>query len=135
MNATELRAEYIRLAARAAAGDRAVTDEQLGLAAQRVAVAELRERNTAAKATVTVWSPPDIPHVVGRWTQRTFDESGLPEEQLVEAECQHPGCGAQFKRHCASGHVREHVMRFALVHLHRDVFFTRPKNPEGKGHR
>jgi len=65
------------------------------------------------------WSPAYAPHVLGRYTVREFDpETGLAEEQQVEATCSR--CHATFQRRCASGLVRDHIARFALVHTHRD---------------
>lgn len=64
------------------------------------------------------WSPSAAPHVRGRWEVRRFDEDGLPEPQGVECEC--AVCGAVWRAQCMSGLVRDLVMKFALVHLHRD---------------
>ena len=65
------------------------------------------------------WSPDWAKHVIGRFTHREYDPmTGLPEPQKVEIKCS--VCGAEWKLECSSGHVRDHVNRFAGVHLHRD---------------
>lgn len=64
------------------------------------------------------FSPPWAPHVKGSYTDRTFDEDGLPEEQKVRATC--TVCGTVFQRTCASGQVRTHITTFARLHVHRD---------------
>lgn len=67
------------------------------------------------------WSPDWAPHVVGRYTKRTFDaETQLPEPQKVEIRCTFPGCNAEWKLDCSSGLVRDHVNNFAKSHTHRD---------------
>lgn len=66
--------------------------------------------------------PDDVPMIQGRYTERVFNyEDHMHEEQQVEAKCNH--CGAEYKRPCSSGHVKEHIARFAAVHahLHGDV--------------
>lgn len=69
------------------------------------------------------WSPPKAPWVKGRYTERTFDADGLPEEQEVEVRCEHPGCDSPgvWRRRCSSGQVRGHIATYALVHAHRDA--------------
>lgn len=64
------------------------------------------------------WSPAHAPHVKGRYTERTFDEDGLPEEQSVEARCE--TCKAEWKGKCLTGNVRGHIAKFGVVHAHRD---------------
>ena len=68
---------------------------------------------------------PFAPNVTGRFTERTFDEDGIPEEQDVEATCSN--CGAVFKRKCTSGMVRQLIHTFATVHLHRHCLSAIPK--------
>ena len=70
----------------------------------------------------TAWSPPNAPHVKGRYTERTYDEDQLPEEQTVEAWCEHPDCDSKgvWTRRCSSGQVRSHIATYGLVHAHRD---------------
>jgi hypothetical protein len=63
------------------------------------------------------YSPAWAPHVKGRFQERDVDEDGLPDEAPVEARCE--TCGATFKRRCSSGLMRQHIAKFALVHLHR----------------
>jgi hypothetical protein len=67
-----------------------------------------------------VWGPAWAPHVQGSWEDRTLDEDGLPQEAHVEAACSE--CGATYQRTCTSGLMRDHIARFALVHVHRDSF-------------
>ncbi len=58
-------------------------------------------------------------HVVGEYSERTADEQGIPEEQLYRAKC--TTCGESYgPLKCSSGLVRQHIARFALLHLHRD---------------
>ena len=64
------------------------------------------------------WSPGFAPHVKGKYTRRTFDDDGLPEEQHIRVHCTH--CGDTWDRECLSGQVRGHIARFATAHLHRD---------------
>ena len=73
------------------------------------------------------WIPPWAPHVVGEYDMpREFREDGLPEAQWVEMTCTHAECASRPKPHyrvpCTSGNVRQHVARFALVHMHKDPF-------------
>ncbi len=69
------------------------------------------------------WVPEQAQHVQGRYTQRQWNaEEQLFEPQRVEATCTFQGCGTVFKRECSSGRVRELIVTFAAVHLHRDVF-------------
>lgn len=67
-----------------------------------------------------VWSPPEVPHVSGRYTRRIV-EDGQPQPQRVEMRCSK--CEA---RHvvpeCASGRVRQHIQSFAIAHAHVDAF-------------
>jgi hypothetical protein len=64
------------------------------------------------------YSPIWAPHVRGEWTERTYDEDGLPEEQSVTIVCGE--CKGVHRMKCTSGLAREHVQRFARAHLHRD---------------
>lgn len=116
-SAAEARARYVDQANQVAAGRGDAAE--LGKLAGEVARLEQEARRETARSKMSEpWSPPHAPHVTGRWTQRVFDDDGIPEEQTVVAKC--ATCGAEFKRACASGHVRAHVMRFALVHHHRE---------------
>jgi hypothetical protein len=63
----------------------------------------------------TVYVVPWAAHVSGSFEPRTIDDTGLPEEASVEAVC--TVCGATFQRKCSSGLMREHIKRFALVHM------------------
>lgn len=125
------RAAYVAAAEAIAKGDReAPTPEVLARLASEAARLEHEARRQTQRETWSEWRPQHAPHVVGRWTQRVFDDDGMPEEQRVEIRCEHPGCGAEFKRACISGLVQQHVQRFAIAHLHRDVFYVRPRKVE-----
>lgn len=130
--ASRAREAYVAAAEAVARGDRDVKPENLAPLAAAAAEAELEARKQALRETWTEVRPPAAPHVVGRFNRRTFDEDGIPEEQLVEARCEHPGCGGAFKRRCSSGLVQEHIARFATVHLHRDIFHVRPRKEPGQ---
>jgi len=62
--------------------------------------------------------PQFAPHVSGRFAERTFDHRGLPNSQLWTAYCER--CGDAKQGSCDSGQVRQHIQRFAMVHLHKD---------------
>lgn len=65
------------------------------------------------------YSPKWAPHVVATIDEPEVDmATGLREEQKIDARC--GTCGAIFHRTCSSGLVREHVNRFATLHVHRD---------------
>ena len=65
------------------------------------------------------WSPGFAPHVMGRYTRRTFDpETRMPEPQKIEVTC--GICHATWRGECLTGQVRTHIARFGTVHLHRD---------------
>lgn len=129
--ALRARQAYLDAAAAVARGERDIKPEKLADLAAEAARADVEARKATLRETWTEVRPPAAPHVLGRFTRRTFDESGLPEEQTVEARCEHPGCGATFRRMCSSGLVQEHIARFAVVHLHRDVFYQRPRKEPG----
>lgn len=67
------------------------------------------------------YSPLWCPNVVGRYSPRQQDpETGMPEEQLWEAEC--TACKARWgPAACTSGLVRNHIANFAKAHTHRDA--------------
>ncbi len=66
------------------------------------------------------YRPPMAPHVVGRYSKRTTDPDGVPDEQLWEAACER--CGTTYgPAPCASGMVRQHISAFASSHVHRDA--------------
>lgn len=127
--ALRARAAYVEAAEAVARGERAGGD--LPALSAAAAAAELEARKAVLRETWTEVRPPAAPHVLGRFNRRTFDDDGMPEEQLVEAKCEHPGCGATFKRRCSSGLVQEHIARFATVHLHRDIFHVKPRKEPG----
>lgn len=56
----------------------------------------------------TVWNHPRVAHVHGRY------ETSKPP-QNVRMCCAH--CGATWQVSCDSGRVREHISRFAFVHV------------------
>ena len=72
------------------------------------------------------WSPSNVPHVKGRYTERVIDQvTGLPEPQRFEVVCQYVDaagkpCGQAWKGDCSSGLVRRHVQAFAARHTHAD---------------
>lgn len=85
------------------------------------------------------WSPAYAPHVVGSYERdREVGPSGMPDAQQIravcnvcKANCKCPrslpcGCGAEWRGSCNSGAVRQHISRFAALHLHRDVFKVPP---------
>ena len=64
--------------------------------------------------------PPWATHVHGRHTLREIDpETGRPEEQYYEATCEKCGC-RWGPLPCNTGQVRQHIAKFAIVHLHRE---------------
>ena len=66
------------------------------------------------------WSPPWAPHVQGRYEMRRYDaELKRFEPQLVVAVC--TNCGHDWRASCESGLVRDHISRFAAIHLHQRV--------------
>lgn len=107
----------MEVAARVAAGDRDPTlAGQLANLAAQAAQEEAQAAVQRLRETWTEWSPPGVPHVAARWTQRVLDPvDGLPEEQRVEVTC--TACGAVYKRGCTSGLVKGHALRFAAVHV------------------
>ena len=85
------------------------------------------------------WSPDSAPHVKGRYeSDREIGPSGMPDPQQVIAVCAvckarckcQPDrlchCGAEWRTACSTGAVRQHIARFAAVHLHRDPFKVPP---------
>lgn len=63
------------------------------------------------------FSPKWCPHVSGQY-DRGFDADGKPEPTWVELSCSF--CHETYKIKCESGAPRQHVLRWASVHLHRD---------------
>lgn len=73
-----------------------------------------------------VYSPPWATHVVGEYPEREVDpETGQAEAQLVRLRCGQ--CGGTHQVTCFTGAVRQHVLSFAKVHLHRDGLAPIPK--------
>lgn len=66
------------------------------------------------------WSPPATPNVIGEYERRVVDERGVPQPQTVKMRC--VTCGAKWATVCPTGHVRVHIARFAVKHMHRDPF-------------
>lgn len=74
------------------------------------------------------WAPHWAPTVKGRYTQRVWDaEDRVFEPQKVEGRC--TACGDTFQRPCDSGRVREHISRFAAMHVHGEAPGERKVNP------
>ena len=122
------RERYGETAQRVASGEPGLHDV-LARMAQTVAEAETAARAQQAHEATTTWRPQHAPHVEGSWTQRTFDDNGMPEPQTVKMKCEK--CGTTWQVPCSSGLVRAHVQRFSLQHLHRDVLNHVPrKMPE-----
>ncbi len=72
------------------------------------------------------WSPPWALHVKGKYTEREVRPDGLPEEQRVVMHC--TVCGDAWQTGCTSGSVRQHIQRFAFVHIHRDALAVPAKD-------
>ena len=66
------------------------------------------------------YAPLYAPHVKGRYTERTYDQENgnKPEPQKVEVHCEN--CGKRYKAECLQGQPRQHIARFANIHLHRN---------------
>lgn len=62
------------------------------------------------------YSPKYAPHVKGRYSRMTV-EDGVRQPQIVEILCE--SCGARYRNECKQGQPRQHVARFATLHLHR----------------
>jgi len=63
------------------------------------------------------YSPRWCPHVFGRFSPVEV-EDGVLLPRIVRARC--TVCGTEFKTTCGTGAVRQHVLTFARVHLHKD---------------
>lgn len=118
--AAQARAAYIEAAEKVARGDRDADAASLPMLAAAAGGAEYEARKQEMRETWSSWTPAHATHVTGRWTQRVFDDDGLPEEQRVVIDCS--ACGAHYERGCTSGLVQSHIQRFTYVHLHYDVF-------------
>ena len=67
------------------------------------------------------YAPLYAAHVKGRYSKAEIDpDTGQRVPQLVEATCE--VCGARYKNTCRQGMPRQHISRFAGIHLHRNVF-------------
>ena len=67
-------------------------------------------------------------HVLGVYDVRRIDpETHEPEEQRIDIVCEK--CKAEHVVMCRTGHVRQHVVNFARVHLHRDPFMSNTPPP------
>ncbi len=65
------------------------------------------------------------PHIEGWYEQRRVDpETGEPEETPCGAKC--TICGQSFKKMCASGLFRNHIINFGNAHAHTDPFTGKP---------
>lgn len=125
--ARDARARYLELARLKARDDESVTAAEMTAAATEATVAEYRARRAQVQSTWTEWkAPPRYEHVWGRWSARVFDpETGMPEPQKVAMGCS--SCGQEWQTTCASGHVQAHIQKFAVQHLHADVFGYVPR--------
>lgn len=123
--ARDARTHYLDLAQRSVAGD-AVSPAELTAAAAEAARTEHAARVQQSREAWVTWTVPQIEHVTGRWTHRVYDpDTHMPEPQKVEMTCAQ--CGQSWQTTCASGNVRAHIQRFAVLHLHRDVFGYVPR--------
>jgi len=127
MEARDARARYLELARQKARDDASVVAEDLARAANDAVIAEHAARREQQRSTWTEWrSPERYTHVWGKWSARVFDpETGMPEPQKVAMGCR--TCGQEWQTECASGHVQAHIQRFAVQHLHADVFGYVPR--------
>ena len=121
-------AAYTAEAEKVARGDRDADPAALVRLAEEAARADREARQQAKRETFNEWRPDHAPHVLGRWSLRVFDDDGMPEEQKVVITCDL--CGGRFERGCSSGLVQAHISRFAVVHLHRDALFVKPRKVE-----
>ena len=76
---------------------------------------------------LTSYDPHWAPRVRGKIEAPATREDGLPEEQKIFCECLE--CGTKWQTTCSSGHVRVHVNKFALQHIHRDPLDPIPGAP------
>jgi hypothetical protein len=67
---------------------------------------------------MTTYSPQWAPHIVGEFEPPTTDERGRPEPNKVRMRC--GICKATHQTTCYSGAPRQWVLKFAVVHAHRD---------------
>lgn len=66
-----------------------------------------------------LWSPNWAKHVEGWHEERRVDEeTGQAEETPWGAKC--TICGIEVKGMCGSGHFKQRIATFALVHFHKD---------------
>ena len=78
----------------------------------------------------TEFRPQWAPHVVGTFAPPEFDRvRGVYEDLKVKLYCE--SCGGRAVATCNSGQPREHVNKFALVHLHRDPLKVPPPKAPG----
>lgn len=126
--AAAARAAYIEAAEKVARGDRDADPASLVRLSAEAGLAEYEARKQTLRETWSSWTPANAPHVTGKWTQRVFDDDGLPEEQRVVIDCER--CGAHYERGCTSGLVQSHIQKFTFVHLHHDVFHVTPRKVE-----
>jgi hypothetical protein len=125
--ARDARARYLALAREKARDDASVSQETLTAAANDAVLAEYRARDAQIRSTWTEWrAPARYEHVWGKWTARVIDpDTGMPEPQKVTMGCRN--CGQEWQTTCASGHVQSHIQKFAVQHLHADVFGYVPR--------
>lgn len=64
--------------------------------------------------------------MIGEFPEREFDpETGVAEPQVVRMRCS--SCGDQHQVTCTTGAVRQWILRFASLHLHRDPMGPIPR--------
>lgn len=74
--------------------------------------------SSSSSETWQKWSPANVPHVEGRFTPRQWNGQGF-DPQWVEATC--TVCKESSPRtRCDSGRVRQKIVAFAILHLHKD---------------
>jgi hypothetical protein len=62
------------------------------------------------------WKPRWAPDWISAWYEpRVRGSDGLPEPQKFGCRCSR--CGAEWNGECMSGKVRNHIQKFAKVHM------------------
>jgi hypothetical protein len=64
------------------------------------------------------YSPTWAPHVAGEYERDTDPETGRPEPTWVRLSC--GMCGESHRVRCDSGAPRNWVLKWAVLHAHRD---------------
>jgi hypothetical protein len=72
----------------------------------------------ATELTWLEYSPKFAEHVKGRYSKLVVDqETHEREPQLVEAYC--TLCKGQYRNKCQQGMPRNHIVKFAILHVHK----------------